>query len=103
MSTIFCDDKESDKPRTTAIAINRDLVQQLCQLGRESEEVLLLLKNAYKKRLEQFATLQELQNVLGNLFSRDAVRNRTTFVVLDALDESGDRSRILQQLRDLSI
>ena len=62
-----------------------------------------LLKNAYKKRLEQFATLQELQNVLGNLFSRDAVGNKTTFVVLDALDESGDRSRILQQLRDLSI
>lgn len=65
--------------------------------------MLLLLKNAYKKRLEQFAALQELQNVLGNLFSRDVVRNTTTFVVLDALDESGDRSRILQQLRDLSI
>lgn len=103
MSTIFRDDKESDKPKTTAIAINRGLVQQLCQLGRESEEVLLLLKNAYKKRLKQFATLQELQNVLGNLFSRDAVRSRTTFVVLDALDESGDRSEILQQLRDLLI
>ena len=91
----FCDDKGSDKPRTTAIAINRGLVQQLCQLGTESEEVLLILKNACKKRLEQFTTLQEAQNVLGNLFSRDAVRNKTTFVVLDALDESVDRSRIL--------
>lgn len=99
----FCDDKVNDKPKNTAIAINRGFVQQLCQLGRESEEVLFIMKAAYKKRLEQFATLQELQDVLENLFSRKEARNKTTFVVLDALDESVDRSKILQQLRELSV
>ena len=41
--------------------------------------------------------------MLESLIFRDVARNKVVHLVLDALDESGDRARILQQLRYLSV
>ena len=101
MAYFFCDNKTSNESNSTALAVNRSWIQQLIHTQNRDKKVVSIVMGAYNRRIASLATLEELQNLVDELISYWVTCSSYVYLYVDALDESKDSRKILQQINQL--
>ena len=97
----FCDNKASSESSSSAMAVNRSWIQQLIHAHDGDQKVVSIVRGAYNRRIASLASLEELQTLVNELISSWVARSSYVYLFVDALDESKDSGKILQQINGL--
>ena len=97
----FCDNKVSSESSSSAIVVNRSWIQQLIHAQSGDQRVVSIMRGAYNRRIASLASLEELQTLVDELISCWVARSSYVYLFVDALDESKDSGKILQQINGL--